>query len=501
MKIQEFLAHHDIEQSPFSEEDAQTDPVFKDHCIESTYHPAWDKIYGNPGDPSTSIVLGEKGAGKTALRLQMEQHIANYNQANPHARCFVISYDDFNPFLDQFRTRVRRQRLPEKVLNEFQLWDHIDAILSLSVTKIMDGIFRTRTKGEKEDASDAIRPDYRKRLNRHQRRDMLLMAACYDDSKGAPLGQRWRRLRTRLRSWKPSPWWAFLLGALATGGAIGAAITFACTDHMAWIQDWKWAYPMAVIAGWIPWCIRTGRRWLLAASVSKHVRVIQRDTGLLCRQLSAMTASELAGQPLPNKDRTDDRYRLLGKLQAVLESLDFAGITVLVDRLDEPHLINGSADAMKAFLWPMLDNKFLKQEGIGVKFLLPRELSRFIDREDSDFYQRARLDKQNMVPSLDWTGEALFDLANARLAACASGDKTPELMHFFDESVSETRMFEGLRSLRVPRHAFRFMHRLLVAHCNRHSHNDPVWRIPSDTFETELALYMREKDATDRGLG
>ncbi len=68
----------------------------------------------------------------------------------------------------------------------------------------------------------------------------------------------------------------------------------------------------------------------------------------------------------------------------------------------------------------MLDNKFLKQPGIGFKLLLPIELAQYLEREDRDFYQRARLDKQNMVPSLEWTGEALFDVACAgsRPARC-----------------------------------------------------------------------------------
>ena len=69
MNIQDFLAHHGLGESPFAEEDAQTDNVFKDHCIDNTYHPAWDKIFGNPGDPSTSIVFGEKGSGKNGVAI------------------------------------------------------------------------------------------------------------------------------------------------------------------------------------------------------------------------------------------------------------------------------------------------------------------------------------------------------------------------------------------------------------------------------------------------
>ena len=112
MKTQQFLEHHGIRTNPFAEEDAQTDPVFKDYCISSTHHPTWDKIYGDPAEPATSIVFGEKGSGKTAMRLQIVRHLEDYNRAHPSERVFVIEYDDFNPFLDRFRDRfgARRRR-------------------------------------------------------------------------------------------------------------------------------------------------------------------------------------------------------------------------------------------------------------------------------------------------------------------------------------------------------------------------------------------------------
>ena len=69
MKVAQFLEHHGIAKNPFAEEDAQTDPVFKGYCITHAYHPTWDKVYGNPAQPATAIVFGEKGAGKTAMRL------------------------------------------------------------------------------------------------------------------------------------------------------------------------------------------------------------------------------------------------------------------------------------------------------------------------------------------------------------------------------------------------------------------------------------------------
>ena len=149
----------------------------------------------------------------------------------------------------------------------------------------------------------------------------------------------------------------------------------------------------------------------------------------------------------------------------------------------------------------MLDNKLLKQPGIGFKLMLPIDLSYFIEREDRDFYQRARLDKQNVVPSLQWTGEALYDVADARLKACAAEGRTPQLRQLFDPAISDRRLIDSFRSLRVPRHLFKFLYRVFVAHSNAHTDDNPVWQITSDSFEPVLALYQRDQDAFERGLG
>lgn len=500
MDLKELLSHHGITTNPFSEEDARSDQVFKRHCIDSTYHPCWDKIYGDPAEPSTAIVFGEKGSGKTALRLQIAKQVGDYNKENPKQRCFVVSYDDFNPFLDNFRERFSRKKA-DKVLREYQLWDHIDAILSLAVTKLIDGLFKTRSKKSEGSDHDDIPADFRKRLTTHQRRDLLLLAAIYDDSKAAPQAARWRRLRSRLKDWKLRTWVPFLLGLLVTAAAIGLAIYGQVYEKFTWTTFYCWLSTGAVIAAWLPWIWRTFSRLNLANGIRKNIRIVNRDAWPLSRTLAKLTGSQLSDQPLPNKQRTDDRYSLLGKFQSILASLDFSGMTVLVDRIDEPHLINGSSDAMKDFIWPLLDNKFLQQPGMGLKFMLPDELNHFIEREDRDFYQRARLDKQNVVPSLDWTGQALFDLANARLAACSDRETPTRLNDLMDEKITEQRLFDALQSLRVPRHVFKFLFRAINAHCNRHSDSNPEFRMSSDVFESELAIYRRDQEAADRGMG
>ena len=489
MKIRQFLEHHGIAENPFSDEDAQTDSIFKGGCIKSTYHPTWDKIYGNPDEPATAIVFGEKGSGKTALRLQIVRHLADYNAEHPESRVFAVEYDDFNPFLDRFReTLSGRRRRTERLLERWKLWDHMDAILSLGVTQLVDRILGVKQAShpaaidQEPLAVDSLEPNHA--------RDVLLLAACYDQSTAESLEDRWGRLRRKLKFHTWQSYWAVALGIVVTAATFGL---------VAWLGKWAWlttAWPyLAMVAGWAPRIWQTARWFWKARLVRKNTRSLNHGTNALRRVLMKFPGRKISGQPLPAFSRTDDRYELLAKLQNVLAALDMHGIVVLVDRVDEPYLINGSADLMRAMLWPMLDNKFLKHPGIGVKLLLPIELSRFIDREDRDFHQRARLDKQNMVRSLEWTGQSLYSLADARLKASAVEENSPSLGDMFDEAIDKRRLIEVMGTMRVPRNLFKFLYQLIVAHINAHPDEDPAWRISLQTFETVLALYRRDQEA------
>ena len=494
MKIQQLLEYNGITSNPFADEDAQTDPVFKDHCIDSAYHPTWDKIYGNPAEPATSVVFGEKGSGKTALRLQIVRHLGQHNRSHMRERVYVIEYDDFNPFLDRFADRLSaHKRQSGRVLGEWKLWDHMDAILSLGVTSLIDRILEVQQPTGPLAAD--VTATQLKQLDKHQVRDVMLLAACYDQSMAETLKSRWNRLRRKLRfrTWRQS-----------ADKALGALVTLTVVGVIIYLQNWQWLkgpWPYAIaLAGWVPALVRLWRWHWRAVAVVRHLRVGNREVGSLRQMLGAFSANQISGQPLPCKERTDDRYELLLKFQGVLRTLGFTGIVVVVDRVDEPHLINGSAEQMRALVWSMLDNKLLKHPGLGFKLMLPIELALYLEREDRDFYQRARLDKQNMVPSLEWTGEALYDLASARVKACAAPGTSPKLGDLFDESLSEQRLIDALRTLRVPRHLFKFMYRLFVAHCNAYTDDHPVWKISSETFESTLALYNRDQDAVDRGV-
>ncbi|MBX3425561.1 MAG: hypothetical protein KF688_07780 [Pirellulales bacterium] len=495
MKLHDLLAHHGVAANPFADEDAQTDPVFQSRCGASTFHPNWDKVYGDPATPATSIVFGEKGAGKTAIRLQIAAQIKVHNAAHPNERLFVIEYDDFNPFLDRFADRLsgRKRRQAARILDEWKLWDHMDAILSLGVTSIVDRFLgASQPSGP---AANALPSDARQRLDRFQRRDLLLLAACYDNSLTETFQSRWYRLRRKLRY---HPWQNWLLRGigLTTKAAVLGFVGYTRNYHWLWTV-WPW---LAIALGWAPWLAQAWKWWFQAHGVAKNLRVVTRDVRPLRQVLMQFAGRDINGQPLPNKRRTDDRYELFNKFQGALRALGFTGVVVLVDRVDEPHLMNGKMENMKALVWSMLDNKFLKQPGLGLKLLLPIELGQYVEREDRDFYQRARLDKQNMVPSLEWTGESLYDLADARVSACAAEGRFPKLRDLFADEVTDARLVDAFAQLRVPRHLFKFLYRLLVTHCQQYVDNAPVWQIALGTFDTQLAIYRREQQAIDHGL-
>ena len=501
MNLKQYLEHHGITSNPFADEDAQTDAVFKGHCIESTYHPTWDKIFGNPTDPATAVVFGEKGSGKTAMRLQIAQHLEHYNQQHPGSQVFAVEYDDFNPFLDEFRDRFRiRKHNTERILEQWKLWDHMDAILSLATTQLVDRILGYEAASypaEVKANSEGLKNPTRK-LDYNQRRDLLLLAACYDRSTAQSGQERWNRLCRKLRfhTWKS--YWDIALPIL---GVIVLFFVMWHFQHWDWLKV-KWTYIGlgALCAPRIWRCLKACYR---TYKVSRHSRVINHNGKRLRKIFRRFTEKQLASQPLPKAQRTDDRYELLAKLQNILSTFGFPGIVVLVDRVDEPYLINGQANLMRSLIWPMLDNKLLKHPGLGIKLLLPEELCYFVDSESREFHQRARLDKQNLVRSLAWTGESLYDVANARLAACVpdGSEKKPTLDDLLDDSISHQRLLEALRSLRVPRHMFKFLYRAIVAHTNAHTDAAPSWQVSSATFESELAVYLRDQDSFDRGTG
>lgn len=496
MNTQSFLDHHGIVRNPFAEEDAQTDPVFKQHCIRNAYHPAWDKVYGDPTEPATAIIFGPKGSGKTAMRLQIDQHLVQFNAEHPGDRVYIIRYDDFNPFLDHFCERLgkRAARRPEKALDAWRLWDHMDAIMCLGVTELIDQVLSHEDRSRSDDGN-RIDAALVKKLDRNDARDLLLLAACYDQSTTATFNGRISQLRQRLgfSNWTASldfyvgVFWSILV-------TIVIGVLFWNSADEEGVRTWNllWLIPILAFFGKLPYLIRWTKNHFAAAGIHRHMRVGKRETGAVRKVLMQFPARELESQPVPRYDRTDDRYELLRKFQGVLSRLGFNGMVVLMDRVDEPHMTGGKPELMRRFVWPMLDNKLLKHPGLGFKMMLPEELYRDTERETREFHERARLDKQNVIPAFHWTGESLYDLTRSRMQACAAEGQSPEPRDLFEDSLSYEKMLIAFESLRVPRHLFRFLYRVVSDHCNRFTDSEPQFKIEKSTFETVLAVYARE---------
>jgi len=498
MKVHQFLDHYGVTENPFAEEDAQSDRVFQSHCLKGVHHAAWDKIYGNPATPATSVVFGEQGSGKTALRLQIIDKLAEYNSKNPTSRAFVLQYDDFNPFLDCFRERLSGgRRKPEKALQNWKLWDHMDAILSLAVTRLSDII---RNDGsDPKDASAKITPDGLDQLTRPQKRDLLLLASIYDQNRSLAEKTRWEQLRAKLnfRSWGRflSP----LYATLASAGVLGFAY-WKGGQTLSGLAN-KWAIGLAV-ACWLPFLWYQFKLLYNAWLISRQVRIVDHPVQALRSLLGRFNASEYLGQPLPRGSRGDDRYEMIIKLQAVLKTLGFSSVVVLVDRVDEPHLINGSPERMRDLIWPLFDNKFLKHPGLAFKLLLPSAVSGFLAKEEKEFYERSRLDKQNLIRDLSWSGQGLYDIANDRVRAVAKlNDKPMSIRDLFAPSITDPELINIFEKLRAPRHLFKFLYRVLVDHCSKYTDEKPNWQIQPETLQSTLALFLRDLESIDRKTG
>jgi len=134
---------------------------------------------------------------------------------------------------------------------------------------------------------------------------------------------------------------------------------------------------------------------------------------------------------------------------------------------------------MKAVVWPLLNNKFLQQEGLGFKMLLPMELRHAVFRESSTFFQEARLDKQALIEHLSWTGAMLYDLCETRMAACKHPTAAaPKLLDLFAEDVTRQDVVDALDRVHQPRDAFKMLYRCLSEHCATVTRGQAEWKVP-----------------------
>ncbi len=162
-----------------------------------------------------------------------------------NGRLFVIQYDDFNPFLDHFADRLsaRKQRDPARVLAEWKLWDHMDAILSLGVTSLVD-----RMLGVPHPERPGGQPDQRRpapaRSTASRSATCLLLAACYDDSLAETCHSPLAAAAAQAAASSP--------GSLVGHVWLGLAVTAAVAASIVYQRQWDWlttVWPYLIVAG------------------------------------------------------------------------------------------------------------------------------------------------------------------------------------------------------------------------------------------------------------
>lgn len=515
MNLEHFLEHHGLSQNPFDAEEARHDAVFQRLAVQAQQnHPDFAKIAGKVDRPASAVVFGEKGSGKTATRLLIDQRIRFHNEAYTSNRVAMVAYDDLNPVLDNFiqaraagRSRFSR-KTDGKPLNHFKLKDHQDAILSLAVTGLVDGLI-----GVAPDKTTALPLPKFNRKSIHSipfqaRIDVMALAAIYDQPRSGSAARRWRLLQKKLRTKQVlTSNWAWYAGVFLSVVALLAAAT-GYVHQLGWIKSHGMILPGAALPGvlavvcWGYWFWRRLRLRRLDKQITRDTPTIRRLPGHITKLLSRYCPLPLWGQPWPDgQENSDSRYALTQRLMGFLSHVGYTGMTVLVDRVDEPTAISGNPDRMKAIVWPMLDNKFLQQENVGVKLLLPIELRHMLHRQDADFFQTARLDKQHTIDRLVWSGATLYDLCSARLSACQrEGGKAIYLTDLFDQPVTREVLIESLDDMQQPRESFKFLYSVIQENCRMSPQEQPRFLIPQLTLESIRRQHAQRVNDLRRGV-
>ncbi|MEM8757162.1 MAG: hypothetical protein AAGF47_05195 [Planctomycetota bacterium] len=509
MNLTQFFEHWSINENPFRGEEARQDAVFSrigvegDQALPASSHSDFEKVLGQLDRPSTSIVFGEKGSGKTAIRLQIAAAIARHNKAQPDGKAMLIAYDELNSILDRFHERARGGDVMD-TLKKLRLVDHIDGLLLKAIPGIVDTIVGETATGRSTDLGEGVRRRARG-LDPTSKRDLLLLQAVYDRAERAD--DRTTKLRKALKVGLPPA--AIVWAGLAYAGWLlpaAVVVGFFTLGNGEASVIWNSLFFVA-LAAWlfflfkrVLWDAAADRN--LAKKVRKQVRVTTRTEHGFARSLAQIDDRQKHPGALPITDSEDTRYALLDRLRQVLVAFGYRSIIVVVDRVDEPSLINGDADRMRAVVWPMLNNKFLQQDGVGIKMLLPIELRHALYKESSQFFQEARLDKQNMVDRLSWSGAMLYDLCEARLRACRPPEaEHMSLLDLFAEDVTRQDLVDALEQMHQPRDAFKFIYACLNEHCQNVTAEEQAFRVPRLVLDAVRKRQAERVQQLYRGIG
>ena len=511
MNIDSFLAHYGLRENPFGAEEARHDPVFERLAEAAAKHPDFPKLMGSLERPTASVAFGEKGSGKTAMRLQLGREFLAHNQNNPDERVFLVPYDDFNPLLDDLMKRTGQDA--NSVLDRIRLEEHQDWILSEAVTRLCGTMLgEPPSTGEPVLLPDSVKKKI-SAMPRQSRVDLAILAALYDQPREGTLLKRWRKVRSTLQ-----------VGPRATLGvvrylALILTVVAVALGGAAWQNGWEPTWlaaaaggsALAAVLGLGWWFTRSFKLRRLAKKITQEMPGVRRSPRDLREMLKSFNAKDLAHQPFPMQGGgKDSRYQLTRRFLNGVGHLGYRGMVVLLDRVDEPSHIRGDSEKAQKLVWPILDNTFLQQEGVGIKMLMPMELRHAIHRESPAFFQRARLDKQHMIDRLTWSGTTLYDLCTQRLQACRPTESEPlSLTDLFASDVTRAEVIEALDHMQQPRDVFKFLYSVIQEHCrlvpepeptDGHEETEASFRIAKLTLENVRRAQSQRVQELSRGL-
>ncbi|MBK1649588.1 hypothetical protein [Rhabdochromatium marinum] len=448
--MSQFLQSHGLLRNPFIEEEAQNDKVFENLVNESGYafnHQAWDKFFGDPPGRGTSMIFGVKGSGKSALRLALEKNIAHFNREHPE-RILLINYDNFNSFLESFKRKSDQDRKRESAvtLTDFGLAQHLDAILVCGMEALLAEVNNGNV------ALDTLEP--------YQRHELMMLMAFYIS--GPP--DRYNRIMTEMnRRLLPRG----LFGRL--GGAIKNALVTVLTLGLVPLNR------SLFYAG-------------VARSAEREILVRVRNARDVKRVLRSISSGYLKDQDIRRRgwrDEADVRRLFVTKLIDIVLSLGYQQIVVVMDKVDEPSLINGDREKMEAFVWPLWNNRILQlHPNLSFKMLLPRQLYEAVRKASSEKANEARFDKQKIIYPFRWGDKQLYDMMSDRLRICRTDPSQPyPLEHLFDETMPKREILIALDRLRQPRFVLNYLYRLIAETCAQTDQvSDQPIRIQREVF-------------------
>lgn len=472
MTVSDFLKAHGLTIHPFAEEEAQNDLVLSRLLERDDFgfqHDSWDKVLGTPPGVGTSQVYGSKGSGKTAMRAALELAIERHNQAHPDDRTFLVKYDEFNSRLTAWKRDIEERHARERsgwfrrrrkdsgfasLEHDWMLQDQIDSVLSCCVKTLVDMVLAPKSE---------FRP--RKSLSAINKQGLMLVACLYLAERPDAYHGMMAALRRRVFGrWTREEFGRAFANLLSLGVALGVR-------HL----------------GTSP----------LAKTALARIRVVDREKKDLQYQFKQMSRGALRDQPVITGDDEsaveDHRYVFLERFFDIVSDLGFKRVVVLVDRVDEPTMINGDYDRMTALVRPLWNNKLLQLRGYHFKLLLPVQLYDAVRSASREEGAGARWDKQKIIWPFEWSGEELFEMLSRRMQVCRDDkDKLYPLDRLLDEELTRQEVIESLKGRHQPRMAMKFVHDLIAHACKTH---DPTMteaalpRVPRRVFYEMTTKY------------